>query len=268
MSILTDDLSRLATSINTQYSIYTNAKATGICAMLRMGSALSRARILLRYNGWEKWVTQHCPFSIRTARNFISAAERFPDLVSRIEAIDQDIVEQLNADDSDLINRIDQLPRTLFYYASDVSPEEFLSSLDSDPESSIVGKAAEIATSLILNTSPGSHIEKGDVRSVVEVVAGALATGALNDEDGNAMPMAAALRSDVIETTYERMMRQAEHIRVSRAAQRADRVSLALDDLPTAARRLRDALIEAHGADAVLAFAKLLQQDAVCEKVG
>lgn len=210
--------------IRRYYALYTHARMHGVCAMFVIG-VLLRAERERRRGTWERWVATHCPFSVRTARNFVSAVERFPELAAVVwhyrAALESGSIE---GDAAQIVERIERLPRTLFYYAADVDAE----TLSGD-------EPTAIATALIVNTLPETAIKPSDIADLRDVVATALRTGALDAGEGEAMPFSQALQAEVVETVYERLMRQREHIRAAREATARKTVRVPLDDVARAA---------------------------------
>lgn len=240
LNITSDDAQSL---VQRYYAVYRDAQARGVCAVFLLGVILRAVRVQLR-GTWEAWVEAHCPFSVRTARNFISAVERFPAIAAYVwelrGAIESGALEGAHAE---LVSRLEALPRTLFYYAADV-----------DAAALAGDQPTAIATALIVNTLPEARLNPADVADLREIVATALHTGALSDSEGEAMPFAAALQAEVAETIYERMMRHRMHVREARAQPSRAYVRLPLDDPERAAQ----IILSSYDADAVARIVRLL----------
>lgn len=101
----------------------------------------------------------------------------------------------------------------------------------------------QIVWQVVTETAPGRHVTAAHVKSVVEVLRDIQATGAIDNGDGEDIPITAAtpdhLKAAITEQTYERMQRQAAHIMDSNARARATRLrfdGLTYSDLPAACR--------------------------------
>jgi hypothetical protein len=68
------------------------------------------------------------------------------------------------------------------------------------------------AWELAVETAPGGKLTAGHIRSVVNVLQEAIATGAIDPGDGEQLPLSQAIKAAVTEETYERQQRQAAHI--------------------------------------------------------
>lgn len=88
--------------------------------------------------------------------------------------------------------------------------------------------ALQTVYEVVKKTAPGGKITAGHIKSVVTVFNEITATGALDNGDGESIPAGGAFGAAITEETYERVMRQREHLSAKRGKRLAvDTVTVA-----------------------------------------
>jgi len=93
-----DEAKQFVPQIRAEHRAVVEALEGGLKHAISCGKYLTKARKLIRRGAWEQWVEANCPFSVRTARNYLTVFRRRAELPRREETSYRRAVQMLRRD--------------------------------------------------------------------------------------------------------------------------------------------------------------------------